>query len=261
MPLHRTLLANTETMNTETRAAIEACIGALADELRARSASDRALEKFVAGIARAEAVSDFHLRRAAPDHPAMSSLDRALANVPPGSALGDAVVSVARRLDWFQVFDSDEIDPRLGRNMISAVLALRREAGAALAVHAGLFLVAPDTDYPLHTHSAAEVYYCVSGRLTLRHGVDGRPFFLRPGEYSVTPSERLHSLKTGDRPVLLIYLWLMGPELENWWWTQEPDGSWERSQWEWQSGGRWVRLGSEPVGPDALKRACGVSEG
>lgn len=248
-------------MSTETHAAIRACVRALTDELRARSASDRALEEFVAGIAEAEAWSDIHPGRSAPDHPAFPSLERALANVPAKWNLGDAVVSAAPRLGWFQVFNSDEIDPRLGRNMISAQLAIRRDADGVRTVHAGLFLVGPDTDYPLHTHTAPEVYYCVSGKLTLQHGVDGRPFFLHPGEYSITPSERLHSLKTEDEPVLLVYIWLTGPYLENWWWSQEPDGSWARSQWTWRSDGHWVRLGGEPVGPDTMRRACGVDHG
>ena len=248
-------------MNTETYAAMRACIQALSDELSARSASDRALAEFVTEFAGVEACADAGPRGATPDHPALSSLDRALANVPSGSHLGDAVLSVAPRLGWFQVFNSDEIDPHLSRNMIMAVLATRRHADTARGLHAGLFLLAPGTDYPPHTHTAAEVYYCVSGKLTLRHGVDERPFFLHPGEYSVTPSERLHSLKTEDEPVLLVYIWLTGPSSENWWWTKGPDGSWARSRWTWRSDGRWVRLGSEPVGPDAMRRACGVDHG
>jgi len=247
-------------MDTEARAAKRACIQALTNELSARSASDRALAEFVTEVAGIETCAYAGPRGAAHDHPAMSSLDRALANAPSGSHLGDAVLNVAPRLGWFQVFNSDEIDPHLGRSMIAAVLATRRHTDTARGLHAGLFLLAPDTDYPLHTHSAVEVYYCVSGMLTLQHGVDGRPFLLRPGEYSVTPSERLHSLKTEDEPVLLVYIWLTGPNSENWWWTQEPDGSWARSQWTWQYDGRWVRLGREPVGPDTMRRACGVDQ-
>ena len=248
-------------MDTEASAALRACIRAVADELEVHSLSDRALEQFVAEIRKADPRGDFRRRANTLDHPAMPSLERALANVPPGSNLGDAVVSVAPLLDWFQVFNSDEIDPHLGRNMISAELPVRREADLPRTLHTGLFLLAPDTNYPLHTHTAVEIYHCVSGRLTLQHGVEGEPFFLRPGEYSMTPSERLHSLKTEDDPVLLVYVWLTGPKLENWWWAQGPDGSWERSQWTWQSDGRWVRLGSEAVGAETMRRACGVIHG
>ena len=77
----------------------------------------------------------------------------------------------------------------------------------------------------------------------------------------MTPSERLHALHTEEEPVLLIYIWLAGPKSENWWWAQRPDGSWERSAWQWRSDGRWVRLGCEPVSADAMRRAGGPYHG
>ena len=242
-------------MDTDKPTAIQACIQTLADELQARAANDRALEKFVTEVRKVDADRDPHGERENPDHPAMSSLDRALRDVPPGSRVGDAVVSVASRLDWFPVFESDEINPNLTRNMISAKLAVRRDAHARCTVSLGLFLLAPGTNYPLHTHIAAELYHCVSGKLTLQHGIDGEPFLLLPGEYSITPSERLHALSTEDEAALLIYVWLSGPKSENWWWAQGPDGAWERSAWQWQPDGRWVRLGSETVSTKTLRKA------
>src|SRR3546814_5778917 len=58
------------------------------------------------------------------------------------------------------------------------------------AFRAGLFLLGPGIHYPLHTHAAAEVYYALSGRLTLAHGPGGAPFGLNAGSYSVTPPGR-----------------------------------------------------------------------
>ena len=158
-------------MNTETLAAMRACIRALSDELTARSASNRALEEFATGIAEAEAGTDIHPRSAAPDHPAFPSLERALANVPAGSEPGGCrgVRGAAARLVPGVQQRRDRSAPRPKHDFGPDRAPSRRRRRHA-ACMPGLFLVAPDTDYPLHTHTAPEVYYCVSGKLTLRHG-------------------------------------------------------------------------------------------
>ena len=142
-----------------------------------------------------------------------------------------------------------------------ATLSARRDALGSRSLHVGLFLLAPHTNYPLHSHTAPEVYYCVSGKITLQHGVDGEPLVLVPGEHSVTPSERVHALRTGDEPALLIYVWLLKADSENWWWAQEPDGSWVRSAWQWQSDGRWVRIGCEALSAETMRTGSSAYRG
>ena len=241
--------------------ALGACIEALTEELQALAARDRALERFLSPV---QELNPRHDPRGEPPRtelPAPGSLGEALSNIPPEWRLGDAVSSAAPMLDWRAVFKSEEIDPPLRTNLSMAAFAVRRDGPGARSLYVGLFLLAPHTHYPLHSHTAPEVYYCVSGRLTLQHGIDGEPFPLLPGEYSITPSERLHALHTDRDPVLLVYIWLPGTKSENWWWARRPDGSWERSAWEWQSDGRWVRVGCETVDADTMRkggcRYCG----
>ena len=231
-----------------------ACIEALVEELETLAAEDRGLESFLSGLRGVAPRHDQRHRSERPERPASHPLEQALSGIPSGWKLGDAVSSVAPLLDWRQVFRSEEIDPHLQTSLTMASLAVRRGGPGSQSLFLGLFLLAPHTSYPLHSHTAPEVYYCVSGRLTLQHGIDGKPFPLLPGEYSITPSERLHALRTDEGPVLLIYVWLPGPKLENWWWARKPDGSWERSAWQWQSDGRWVRIGCEAVDADTMRK-------
>ena len=246
---------------TERAEAIRACIKALVEELEALTAEDQDLEGFLSALRWVEPRQDQPDRLKWAERPVFHPLGQALSDVPPGWKLGDAVLSVALLLDWHQVFKSDEIDPHLQTNLTMASLAVQRDGLGSQSLFVGLFLLAPHTSYPLHSHTAPEVYYCVSGRLSLRHGIDGKPFPLLPGEYSITPSERLHALRTDDGPVLLIYVWLQEPKSENWWWAQEPNGSWKRNAWQWQSDGRWVRIGYEPVGAETMQKGSSQYRG
>ena len=246
----------------ERYAAAEACIETLAEDLERLAAKDQALEKFLSELRRVDLRRDFRDRPGEVERSAPHSLGRALSDVLPEWKLGNAVVSVAPLLDWRQVYRSDEIDPHLQRNMSMASLAIRCHGLDSKSLYVGLFLLATYTNYPLHSHTAPEVYYCISGRLTLQHGIDGEPFCLVPGKHSVTPSERLHALRTGNEPALLFYIWLQRPKSENWWWAQEPDGSWVRSAWQWESDGRWVRIGREAVSAETMRKGsshyCGT---
>ena len=246
---------------TERSEAVGACIEALAEELEALTARDQALERFLLELRKVDPLHDQRDRSDRAASPITQPLEQALSDIPPGWKLGDAVSTVAPLLDWHQTFRSDEIDPRLKHNLTAAELANRHDGLSSQSLFVGLFLLAPHTNYPLHSHTAPELYYCVSGRLNLQHGIGGAPFLLLPGEYSITPSERLHALNTDDEPVLLIYIWLQRPNSKNWWWAQRPDGSWERSAWEWQSDGRWVRIGCEAVNVETMRKGGGLYRG
>ncbi len=241
---------------TEASKAAGACIAALVEELEALAAEDQGLESFLSALRRVDPRRDRPGGPKRGERPVSHSIGRALSRISPEWSLGKAVSRVAPLLDWHPVFRSRDIDPHLTRNLQSAELANRRDGPDSRPLFVGLFLLAPHTRYPLHSHTAPEVYYCVSGRLTLQHGIDGEPFPLLPGEYSITPSERLHALTTNDEPVLLFYIWLPRPESENWWWAQEPDGSWRRDAWQWQSDGRWVRIGSEAVDAETMHKGA-----
>ncbi|NWL77118.1 hypothetical protein DM872_09660 [Pseudomonas taiwanensis] len=70
----------------------------------------------------------------------------------------------------------------------------------------GLMLLGPDTHYPLHSHPADEVYYTVTGPSSWRVGKG--PWSPRAdGEIIHHPSWIPHATLSGDRPLVLLYVW------------------------------------------------------
>ena len=193
-------MQSSETKGSE---ATGACIEALVEELEALAAEDRGLESFLSALRRVDPRHDQSHRWERTERPALHPLGQALSDIPSGWKLGDAVSCVAPLLDWRQVFRSEEIDPHLQTSLTMASLAVRRGGPDSQSLFLGLFLLAPHTSYPLHSHTAPEVYYCVSGRLTLQHGIDGKPFPLPPGrvlDYAFRAPARLED-RRWPRPV------------------------------------------------------------
>ncbi len=182
-------------------------------------------------------------------------LQRALGLIPAASALHNPLSQMTDWLVWFAVFSGPEAPQALSEFMHAAAIAYHPHSEGRPGLHTGLFLLHPHLDYPLHTHLADEVYYCVSGSVTIRHGVAGRSYALSAGDYSVTPSEGLHSLHTGDEPVLLSYVWSGELDAPNWWWHQDDTGKWFREHWQWDDNADWRFCGSEPVTDEIMIRA------
>ncbi len=182
---------------------------------------------------------------------AMALRDLALSAMAAGDPLTDAVRSVAREMPWYRIFAGG--GEQLGHALADGVLATQvaGQFGVFRAAHfrCGLFLLAPGIHYPPHTHTPAEVYQSVSGTLSLEHRVDGRPFDLTPGRHSVTPPNRVHSLSTGDEPVLLLFAWIDDRAARNWVWKRDvasPSG-WSRTAWLRQPDASWVAAETEAV--------------
>ena len=151
----------------------------------------------------------------------MAYLDTALSNVTDTDALTRAACDAARNLNWGQVYGGGGMDEKLADGMFACQAAGTYGCFEGRSVATGLFLLTPDIHYPLHTHAAPEVYYCVSGTIDIQHGVGQAPFALTPGNYSVTPSNRVHALTTRDDPVILLYIWIDPIAVPIWMWSSE----------------------------------------
>ena len=70
----------------------------------------------------------------------------------------------------------------------------------------GVMLLGPNTHYPLHHHPADELYYTVTGPSAWRTGRD--PWASRGiGEIIHHPSWMPHATLSGDRSLVLLYVW------------------------------------------------------
>lgn len=174
-------------------------------------------------------------------------------------ALAETIRPLAEEARWYQLFEGEGIEENLARGLVAGQLAGQVGLVAADTIRAGLFLLAPGLHYPLHQHGALELYYVVSGRLTLQYGTQSKPFHVEAGNWSVTPSNTVHALTTPDTPCLVIYAWIGEVESPNWWWVRNQDGGWDRVCWERQPDAKWIQTRREAVTPEILK-ASGESQ-
>jgi len=119
----------------------------------------------------------------------------------------------------------------------------------------GLFLLRQGLHYPLDQHQATEIYFGASGIVHIQHGIDGEICQLSPGQFSLTPSNRLHALTMGDMPVLLLYSWLGELGGRNWWWHKDANCDWYREAWERQPDAVWAKTATEVVSPSEVGAA------
>lgn len=208
---------------------------------------DPELQSFVEGLASVREAPLQAGPKAFSTAPAIAHLEPLLAKAGGDPALIAAVKTAARAFNWGMVFEGDGIEPGLAAGLMASQAAGSYGVFASEQIATGLFLLGPGIEYPLHNHAAREIYYCVSGTLTLRHGTTGTPFQVSAGEYSVTPEHRLHALNTGDEPVLLIYAWTGELICPNWWWDRDSSGAWQRTEWRRFPKGAWQAIRSEAV--------------
>ena len=183
------------------------------------------------------------------------NLGNALNGLKCGQDLADAARSLAVILRWNEIMQGDAIDPSLARGLVAGQISGQVGFKNSPSLKAGLFLLAPGIHYPLHQHAARELYFVLSGTLTLQHGLDGEPFHVEPGQFSITPSSRLHALTTSEDPCLIFYAWIGDIEAANWWWEQDAAGNWLRVCWERAPDASWQRSFSEAVTADVMRDA------
>lgn len=227
----------------------------LTADLKAREESAPSLEPFILQLGDLDC-SQTQALPPLPTPPTVAThLAPALAGLGCSPALAEAVQLFAGAARWYQIFEGEGIDPTLAQGLIAGQLAGQVGLVQSDAIRTGLFLLAPGMHYPLHQHGALELYFVVSGHLTLQYGTRAQPFTLGPGEHSVTPSHTVHALTTHDAPSLVIYAWIGDVESPNWWWVEAGPHGWERVCWERQPDAKWIQTRSEAVTPAILAEA------
>lgn len=69
----------------------------------------------------------------------------------------------------------------------------------------GFTLLGKNTFYPAHYHPATELYVVLSGHAEWT--LDGVTTVRHPGEFVLHPSNRIHSMRTTEEPLLALYTW------------------------------------------------------
>ncbi len=162
-------------------------------------------------------------------HPLLSQLDDALYAALGPPDLVESVAALCSAGGWYQVYSGDGINAAMADFMLAKQIVGPKGQFAGNSMRAGIFLLAPHFEYPMHAHAAVEVYYVHSGTIEIQNGTESVQRRLGPGQYSITPSEAPHALHTGDAPVLLLFVWTGNVTAPIWWWVQGEDGIWTKT--------------------------------
>ena len=183
-------------------------------------------------------------------------LNEALGELNGTQSFNDVVAMAAQTASWYQIYNndatSDTAESSPMRDLASGMYAARligphRGLVQSDELLAGLFLLRKGLHYPLHQHQSTEIYFAASGTVQIQHGINGKPETLLPGQVSLTPSNRLHALTMGNRPVLILWVWLGEFGGRNWWWHRQDNGGWRRDALERSEDASWIKTASEPI--------------
>ena len=123
--------------------------------------------------------------------------------------LVDEVVAAAGALAWGQTYAAGDLGERfLERYGWSELIGLRGPI-ASDRLACGVLLLGPEIEYPPHSHAAEEIYLPLAGTADWLRGGEGWRR-RRPGELIHHPSGIAHAMRTGEQPLLALYLWRGG---------------------------------------------------
>ena len=140
-----------------------------------------------------------------PDRPkACKHLEATLASAET-TDLADSLAQVQGQLTWWAPAPGMLTSHMEDRN--AAVEIVGPEAvWRSDALRLGVFLIAPDTTYPLHSHAAEEIYMPISGAGEWQI-VPGPVIARAPGDLIHIAPWQAHAIRTGPAPLLMLWAW------------------------------------------------------
>lgn len=137
-------------------------------------------------------------------------LDRAARIAGAGEGRMAAILATGSTdLAWGQTYGAGDFGGNFLDNYGWVELAGTRGHFASDAVAAGFLLLGPETHYPDHHHVAEEVYIPLTGGTAWSRG-GGDAVTRAAGEIIHHPSGVSHAMRTGEEPLLALYLWRGG---------------------------------------------------
>jgi len=125
---------------------------------------------------------------------------------PFASALVSALCRAAPRLAWKQSYTADDLGTTFMHNYGWTEILGPRGGETRGNIACGLLLLGPHTYYPPHRHEAEEIYVPLSGTAEWQQG-DAIWRAYAPGTLIHHRSEEPHAMRTGEEPLLALYLW------------------------------------------------------
>jgi len=129
--------------------------------------------------------------------------------VDPGRFGADFIATLgasAGSLDWRQTYTVAEVGEEFLRNYAWAELSRAGAGIGAAQISCGVLVLGPNTFYPPHRHEAEEIYLPLAGTAEWLKG-DGVWRRRQPGTLIHHSSEETHAMRTGEQPLLGMYLW------------------------------------------------------
>ena len=123
-----------------------------------------------------------------------------------GAEFVAALCAQARTLDWQQTYRIEDVGERFLQNYGWVEILTPGPATGMQQISGGALVLGPDTFYPSHRHEAEEIYLPLAGTAEWLQGDSiwrERP----PGTLIHHSSEEPHAMRTGEHPLLAIYLW------------------------------------------------------
>jgi hypothetical protein len=114
----------------------------------------------------------------------------------------------AASLRWRQTYTLAQVGRRFLDNYGWTELVTPGAGTGALQISCGVLVLGPDTFYPPHRHEAEEIYLPLAGTAEWQQGDDAASWRRRsPGILIHHSSEEPHAMRTGEQPLLAMYLW------------------------------------------------------
>jgi hypothetical protein len=112
-------------------------------------------------------------------------------------------------LHWRQTYMLSQVGGRFLDNYGWAELLRPGETTGAIQISCGVLVLGPNTFYPPHRHEAEEIYLPLAGTAEWQQGEPDAASWRRrsPGSLIHHSSEEPHAMRTGEEPLLAMYLW------------------------------------------------------
>jgi hypothetical protein len=122
------------------------------------------------------------------------------------ASLSSCLLAAAPALAWRQTYTVAELGADFVNGYGYTEIVGTKGPLASAAIACGFLLLGPATLYPRHRHEAEEIYVVLSGHAQWQGG-DGLWQQRTPGTIIHHVSEEPHAMRTGDQPLLALYLW------------------------------------------------------